>query len=45
MKKFDIHRWWIPGKGMAGTFVPLGVWTFLYLVISAYRMSSRLLMA
>ena len=45
MKKFDIHRWWIPGKSMYAVFVPLGVWTFIYLVISACRMSSRLLMA
>ena len=45
MKKFDIHRWWIPGKSMYAVFVPLGVWTFIYFVMSAYRMSSRLLLA
>ena len=41
MKKFDVHRWWIPGKSMAGTFVPIGIWTFIYLVSSMNLYSLR----
>ena len=43
MKKFDIHRYWIPGKNMYGVFVPLGIWTFVYLMVSISNMSRRLL--
>ena len=42
MKKFDIHRWWIPGKSMSTVFVPLGIWTFVYVVSSMVRYSYRL---
>ena len=41
MKKFDIHRWWIPGKSMSVVFVPLGIWTFIYFVSSMVRYSNR----
>ena len=41
MKKFDIHRWWIPGKSMSTVFVPLGVYTFIYLVSSMNNYSLR----
>ena len=44
MKKFDIHRWWIPGKSMSAVFVPLGIWTAVYLMISISNMSRNLLM-
>ena len=42
MKKFDIHRWWIPGKSMSTVFVPLGIWTFVYFVASWFRFTSRM---
>lgn len=42
MKKFDIHRYWIPGKSMSTVFVPLGIWTFVYVVSSMVRYSYRL---
>ena len=41
MKKFDIHRYWIPGKSMARAFVPLGIWTFIYLTRSSSIYSLR----
>lgn len=43
MKKFDIHRWWIPGKSMSAVFVPLGIWTFVYFSVSISNMSRSLL--
>lgn len=43
MKKFDIHRWWIPGKSMWTVFVPLGIWTFIYFIVSLYKMPGSLL--
>lgn len=42
MKKFDIHRWWIPGKSMSVVFVPLGIWTFVYFIASVNRFLTRM---
>ena len=41
MKKFDIHRYWIPGKSMSVVFIPLGIWTFVYFMASWFRFSLR----
>ena len=42
MKKFDIHRYWVPGKSMTAVFVPLGIWTLVYVIASWARFTFRI---
>lgn len=45
MKKFDIHRWWIPGKPMWGFFTLVVVLTLGLILISEDALSARMLRA
>ena len=42
MKKFDIRNYAPPGYPLSYVFIPLGVWTFIYLVSSMVSLSNRI---